>query len=73
MINNISNNSSFLKQNCYFDCCEMFPLQVLAELDEDEQIVTVYLPATFSAIKAFNRFVLICCFYYSLGFIPQNM
>ena len=51
----------------------MFPFQVLAEHDEMEQIVTVYLPATFAAIKAFNRFVLFNFFTISLGFIPQNM
>ena len=42
----------FLIQDLYF-----VPMQVLAEHDEVEQIVTVYLPATYAAIKAFNRFV----------------
>ena len=31
-------------------------LKVLAEHDEMEQMITVYLPASYTAIKAFNRF-----------------
>ena len=45
--------SSFI-QDLYF-----VPMQVLAEHDDLEQMVTVYLPATYPAIEAFNRFVLI--------------
>ena len=67
-----TNNQQCL-ENTYFDCCEIVPLQVLAEHDDVEQMVTVYLPATYAAIKAFNRFVLFCLFNNSLGFIPQNM
>ena len=44
----------FLIQDLYF-----VPMQVLAEHDEVEQMVIVYLPATYAAIKAFNRFVFI--------------
>ena len=46
---------------CFFFIQDLYfvPMQVLAEHDEVEQMVTVYLPATYSAIEAFNRFVLI--------------
>ena len=45
---------------------------MLAEHDEVEQMVTVYLPATYAAIKAFNRFVLIEFLVISLYSIPQT-